>query len=82
MRQKVLKLATVGFAPGYRDVTLILSSETGQEHSLHLGPAQVQRLIDMLADAVAQRPHSKPPLDWRNYPQPIQWPEVKPYRPE
>ncbi len=82
MRQKILKLATAGFAPGYRDVTLVLSSESGQEHSLHLGPAEVQRLIDTLAEAVANGPEGGPPLAWRQYPQPIQWPAVQPYRPE
>jgi hypothetical protein len=82
MRQKILKLATIGFAPGYRDVMLTLRCELGREHNVTLSPAEVQRLIDTLADAVAQRPQNKPPLDWRQYPQPIQWPAVKPYRPE
>lgn len=82
MQQTSVKLAAVGFAPGYRDVTLTLSCEAGWEHFLHLGPADIQRLIDTLADAVARRPDNKPPLDWRQYPQPIEWPAVKPYRPE
>ena len=82
MRATQLRLAEAGFAPGYRDVTLTLASETGQEHRLHLGPAEVQRLIDLLADAVAQRPHSPPPIDWRQYPKPIDWPAVTPYKPK
>ncbi len=80
MRQKILKLATIGIAPGYRDVMLSLRCELGREHHVTLNPAEVQRLIDALAEAVAQR--DRPPLDWRAYPQPIQWPVVKPYRPE
>ncbi len=82
MRQKILRLATIGFAPGYRDVMLSLRGEAGHEYDVTLNPAEVQRLIDTLADAVAQRPQNKPPLDWRQYPQPIQWPGGKPSQPE
>ncbi len=80
MRQKILKLAGFAHAPGYRDVMLSLRCEAGREYDVTLSPAEVQRLIDALADAVAQR--EEPPLDWRQYPQPIQWPAVKPYQPE
>lgn len=65
-------------APGYRNLTLVLTDASGKEYEAHLAPKDVQRLIWECADAVKQI-GADPPIDWPEYPTQIVWPQITPW---
>ena len=73
-----LSHVTSSYAPGYRDLTLILKDTTGNEYELRLSPAKVQSLIYDIADVVKQINHP-PPIDWDAHRSQIVFPQCRPW---
>lgn len=74
-----LTLRTSGYAPGYRDLSLIVVDASGREYDLRLRPQDVQSLIFDCA-SVTKQINDHPPLDWDQYPATIMWPAVTPWK--
>lgn len=74
-----LSYVTSSYAPGYRDLTLILTDNAGNNYELRLPPGKVQTLIYACADVVKQIGVPHPPIDWDQYRAQINWPAVTPW---
>ncbi len=65
-------------APGYRQLTIVVTDDTGRVYDLHIGPKDLQRLINECADA-AKQIGGRPPIDWDDHPAQIYWPQISPW---
>lgn len=65
-------------APGYRQLTIVATDNTGRVYDLHIGAKDLQRLINGCADA-AKQIGAHEPIDFKEHPVQIYWPQITPW---